>query len=156
MKIMTPASIYFSTLIARSPKSLGAIAQELGYTKSNILSMFKKGKTKIPLAMVGPIAVALDGDPVHLFKLVLKEHYPDTYEQILDILGPMRGLTRGELGLINLYRNATGDRKIDLDNPGVAQSFEDHFRMLAAHQEASDLAARERYDRLPHNGKHKD
>ena len=152
---MSPASIYLSTLIARSSKSIVTIAEELGYPHANIISMFKTGHTKIPLNVVGPLATALDGDPVHLFKLALQEQYPDTHRQILAILGQTGGLTQGERSLVALYRDAMSGQEIDLEEVEMRDRFCKHFDEVAERQAVWEQASRERYERLPRNGKHR-
>lgn len=80
---MSKAALYLSTCIARSSKSQKQIALETGYPQSNILSMFKKGQTKIPVNAVIPLADAIGGDRLFLMRLVLEDHFPDCHEGVV-------------------------------------------------------------------------
>ncbi|MGZ9053126.1 MAG: helix-turn-helix domain-containing protein [Rhodoplanes sp.] len=54
-------------------KSQREIAAELGYERPNIISMMKRGETKLPLDKVPALAKALHVDPAHLFRLALEQ-----------------------------------------------------------------------------------
>jgi hypothetical protein len=63
-------------LINASSKAQRQIAFELGYARANIITMFKQGTTRLPFEKVGPMAVALDADPVHLIRTWLEKYEP--------------------------------------------------------------------------------
>jgi transcriptional regulator with XRE-family HTH domain len=68
-------------------KSQREIAADAGYDKPNILSMFKRGETKVPLDKVPALARALNVDPAHLFRLALEQQMPEVAKIIGDIFG---------------------------------------------------------------------
>lgn len=74
------------TITKSGEKTQKDIADELGYTKPNIITMFKQGKTNLPLNKVGPMAKALGVDSVYLLRMVLNEYYPETYTAIEHLL----------------------------------------------------------------------
>lgn len=78
---------YLADQIDQSPKSQLEIAQEAGFDTPNIITMFKQGKTKIPLVRVGPLAVALSINPRHLMRMVLQEYAPETWHAVEESLG---------------------------------------------------------------------
>ncbi len=85
------------------------IANEAKFENPNIITMFKQGKTKLPLDKVGSIAKALIVDPVYLFRKVMSEYYPDTFRHIEDIFSqPI--LTRAEIELIEELRKRKFDQ----------------------------------------------
>jgi hypothetical protein len=78
-----------SALLEVSDRTQPQIAQELGYNRANIISMFKTGTTKVPINKLGPLAVALNADPGHMVRLGLETYYPETYAAIKEYLGPI-------------------------------------------------------------------
>lgn len=78
---------YLADQIDQSPKSQSEISQEAGFDNPNIITMFKQGKTKIPLNRVGPLATALGINPRHLLRRVLEEYMPDTWHAVEQSLG---------------------------------------------------------------------
>jgi len=94
---------YLTLHINNSEKTQRQIAQEIGYTKPNIITMFKQGLTKLPLEKIGPLAKALEIAPDDLFFKVMSEYMPDTFEALSPFLcGQM--LSKDELELLDNYR----------------------------------------------------
>lgn len=73
---------YLTLMIEASNKLQSEIAKEVGFEKPNVITMIKKGQTKLPLAKVGPMARSLGIDPLFLFGMVMKEYAPDTWDAI--------------------------------------------------------------------------
>lgn len=88
-------------------KSQREIAAEIGYDKANIISMFKRGETKVPLDRVPALAKALFVDPAHLFRLALEQQYPEVHKSVKDIFGHV--VTANEFALIQKLRKVTKD-----------------------------------------------
>lgn len=63
------------------------IAEALGYTKPNIITMFKQGLTKVPVEKVGALAKVLGVDPVYLLRVVMNDYMPGTYNALVSIFG---------------------------------------------------------------------
>lgn len=97
---------FLTTMITASGKTQKEIATELGYDNPNIITMFKQGSTRLPLTKVGPMAIALDVDPLELFRLALGEYAPDTLIAIDAFLSPSL-LTKNERELIDAFRSVT-------------------------------------------------
>lgn len=94
---------YLTFHINKSEKTQRQIAQEIGYTKPNIITMFKQGLTKLPLEKVGPLAKALEISPDDLFLKVMIEYMPETFAALSPFLcGQM--LSKDELELLDNYR----------------------------------------------------
>ncbi len=87
------------------------IARELGYPKPNIITMFKQGKTRIPLDKVGPLAKALEIDPALLLKKVMGEYMPDTLAALQSVLDGLQ-LTQNERELIDAYRQVAKGKDV--------------------------------------------
>lgn len=99
---------FIADRLAESDKTQREIAAECGFETPNIITMFKKGSTKVPLNRIGVLAKSLDADPAHMLRLAMREYMPDTWESIEDTLHSTL-LTANELKLVRAYREATGN-----------------------------------------------
>ena len=112
-----PKSITVAEFLTRKIYESGQfqhdIATAIGYDKPNIITMFKQGKTKVPLNVVGPLAKVLDIDPIYLFRLVMSEYCPDTFQAVEKCLGSTI-LTKRETTWIEKFRKRTlyGDPEV--------------------------------------------
>lgn len=91
----------------KNGKSQKQIAEELGYEKPNIISMFKFGQSKVPLDKIPALAKALNVDPAFLFRLAMKQYWKGAEETIAAIFGTV--LTENEKMVIAILREATKD-----------------------------------------------
>jgi transcriptional regulator with XRE-family HTH domain len=82
------------------------IAKEAGFNKPNIITMIKQGKTKLPTAKIGPMAKALDVDPVYLFQLAMREYEPDTWEALKEFIFKAPVLSQNEIEIIETIRQS--------------------------------------------------
>lgn len=73
---------FLDAAILASGKTNTALAKELGYNSINIISMFRSGKTHLPINKVGAFAAALDIDELELLRLILKERFPEVFDII--------------------------------------------------------------------------
>ncbi len=71
--------------IISSGKSLLAIARECGFPQPNVLSMIRKGHTKVPPARIPALARALGLDARTLFEMTMRESQPELWS-VLDAL----------------------------------------------------------------------
>jgi len=99
---------FIANHLAELDKTQREIAAECGFETPNIITMFKKGSTKVPMNRIGPLAKALGADPAHMLRLAMQEYMPDTWESIEETL-KSTVLTDNELKLIRAYREATGN-----------------------------------------------
>ena len=83
------------------------IAKALGYTKPNIISMFKTGQTKVPLEKIPDLAEVIRVDPVFLMRLCLEQYWPRRF----DVLKPMFAnmVTDNERAMVKVCRDVVGD-----------------------------------------------
>jgi len=85
------------------------IAAEIGYDKPNIVSMFKRGESKVPLEKIPAIAKALGADPAHLFRLGFEVYWPDLAEVIEDVFTrQLATKNEGEI-FLKRWRTLTAD-----------------------------------------------
>lgn len=89
-------------------KTQREIADEIGYDKPNMISMFKRGEAKVPLDKIPLLAKALGVETAHLFRLALEQYWPDQAKLILGIFG--RTATENEDAiLLKKWRAASQD-----------------------------------------------
>lgn len=118
--IKSPGAIsvakYLETQFEVCGKSQAEIAAEVGFAKANFVSMIKNGKTKLPMNKVGLMASAIGVDPLFLFKLVMQEYQPETWEAIQRSILKQPFTTENEIELLSLFRQtAVQNPKIRTD-----------------------------------------
>lgn len=97
---------YLAAKIAACGKTAQDIADAIGYDRPDVVHAFMHGTAKVPVNKIGPLARALEIDPVYFLRLVLSEYLPDVLIAIDDVLQiPM--LTGNERGLIDAYRKVS-------------------------------------------------
>lgn len=106
---------YLTQKIAESGKTQRVIAEECGFDSPNIITMFKKGDTRLPLNRIEPLASALSVEPANLLRLVMLEYMPRTWDSIEWM---MRGsvMTESELRLVSAYRQLRAMTEMDQIN----------------------------------------
>lgn len=74
-------------LIEGSEKSQIEIARALGYENANIITMFKKGTSRVPPEKIVPLAFALETDPGALLLRWFEVYMPGVFPDIVRYLG---------------------------------------------------------------------
>lgn len=122
-----PATVaeYLTAQIDLSGKTQLQIARECGFDKPNIITMFKQGKSKLPISRIGRMAKALGVDPLHLFNLAMSEYEPDTWPVIQQEILKQPLLTQNEIEIVELVRSA------NVVNPKV-RTADERKRLLTA------------------------
>ena len=84
------------------------IATEAGFTNPNMLTMLKKGQTKLAIDRVATLASALETDPKYLLRLALQQSRNETMARVYDeVLGAV--VTRNETGWLEVIREASNN-----------------------------------------------
>ena len=95
-------------LVMKPRKNQVEIATEAGFVNTNMLSMIKAGKSRLPLDRVPALAKALDCDPSLLFRLAIEQSGGETVlKSIEEIFGTV--VSRNEVVWLEELRNASGD-----------------------------------------------
>ena len=79
----SPLTREIRRLLDASPKTQSDICSELGYSAITNITMFKQGRTKLPLNKIIPFASATGGDAAYLLKLWLGERDPRLWDTLL-------------------------------------------------------------------------
>lgn len=95
---------YLAAQIALSMKSHKELAEECGFKSVNIISMIKTGETRVPLAKIRPIALALNIDPFYLWSLAMAEYDPEQWSAFEEIFKAQPILTANEIEFVNAMR----------------------------------------------------
>lgn len=121
---------YLTAQIDLCGKTQQEIAQECGFEKSNIITMFKQGKSKLPISRVPAMARALGVDPLYLFQLAFSEYEPDTWAAIEDAVLRQPLLTANEREILEVIRSSkVHDPKLrTAEEKGRLRSFVDDLR----------------------------
>lgn len=61
------------------------IAKESGFGKSNMITMIKQGRTKLPFTKVKSLAISIGVDPKLLLEIAFAEYQPDNWSVIQEI-----------------------------------------------------------------------
>lgn len=100
-------------------KTQREIATELGYKNPNIITMFKKAHTKVPLDKIAQLATTLGVDPVNLLRIAMLEYYPDLWNVMEGIMG--RIVSENEYDMIKIVRENCGETGSD---PHISSEFQ--------------------------------
>jgi hypothetical protein len=93
--------------VSRSGKSRTQIASEIGYYGAKVIKNYEEGALQVPLDKIGPLATALNLDPVFLLRLALLEYHPEIQGAIETLFGGRALLTQNEISLIQALRKLT-------------------------------------------------
>lgn len=146
---------YLEQQLALCGKSQREVAEEIGYTNPNIITMFKTGATKIPVSKAGPLARALGVDPIFMLRLLMSEYMPDTWAEIETVLGRNIALTEQDFSVANFIREVAGNKPFDLsivDNQAVLAAA---VKEIVARDTERGNAAVRRIESLPKNSRNK-
>lgn len=89
-------------------KTQKAIAREVGFVNSNMLSLLKSGANKVPLDRVPALAKSLDADPAYLMRLALEQSVGVTAANaIVEVFGTP--VSENERGWLEEIRDASNN-----------------------------------------------
>ncbi len=146
---------YVEQQLAVCGRTQKEIAEELGYENPNMISMLKKGNTKVPLNRVYTLAKAMGVDPKFFLRMVMTEYMPDTWAAISLVYGDQMVLADQEIQLVQLFRKVTGGLPVDLELPENVDAITSAFDQVAKRDQAKAKASVARMDKLPPNSRHK-
>jgi len=73
---------YFERLVNQSKYHQAEMAKEIGVKSPNIITMFKQGKTRIPLDKIPKLARILGVDPKSMLRRAMLEYCPETLKTV--------------------------------------------------------------------------
>ncbi|HYG87006.1 MAG TPA: hypothetical protein VD978_12170 [Azospirillum sp.] len=97
-------------------KSQRQIANELGYDKGNIISMFKTGEAKFPLHKLPALARSLNIDLAFLVRLGVEQYFADDKEGWKELSKTLdRLVSENEMEFVGYLRDISGNTDPHLD-----------------------------------------
>lgn len=87
-------------------KTQRQIAAEVGWNRPNMVSMIKRGTTRVPWSSVPALAKAIEGDPAELFRLAVEDYWPEASRIADEIFGTI--VTANERDLLEFVRDLCG------------------------------------------------
>lgn len=106
MKTSSHVARFINNRIEETGQLQKDIAAKCGFDKPNIITMIKQGSTRLPLDKIGPMAKALETDPVQLLKMCMEEYHPATWRAIEPFMET--AMTKDELRLLKALRTSVG------------------------------------------------
>ena len=106
MKPRSKVAIFIAERIETTGQLQKDVAAKAGFAKPNIITMLKQGKARLPLDKIGPMAQALETDPVHLLLICMEEYHPSTWKAIAPFME--LAMTADEHRLVNALRAWVG------------------------------------------------
>ena len=116
-------ALYLTRLLEISDKSQRQIAEECGYANPNIISMFKKGHTKVPVEKVPAMAKALGVDPADMLRRAMRETMPAVLQTVEDVMGDL--VTVNERKILETIRSASKE-----SDPALSKDTEKGLKAL--------------------------
>lgn len=107
----TVAQILDDAIVANPQIKQKTIAEAAGFEKPNVIYMFKRGLSKIPLDKAGRVASAVGLDPREFWYKCLKEYLPEVFKEF-ESINKQPVLTSTEISFIKAARI----NKLDLMN----------------------------------------
>jgi plasmid maintenance system antidote protein VapI len=96
---------YLAFHLDASNRTQREIANEIGYTNANVITMFKQGLTKVPPHVAPKLAKALGLDPAMFLRMVLQEYMPELLEVVERQVGGL--CSQNEFQMLKVIRSAT-------------------------------------------------
>lgn len=136
MKGHVTVAEYLSQQIHLSGKPQKDIAEALGYTKPNIITMFKQGKTKVPLNKIAALSKIIGVDPIHFLRIAMLEYSPEMWEVLEGMIGKAM-ISANEAKILNIARSAGRGHDIAPRNDAQEKELRALFASWAKEAEAS-------------------
>lgn len=93
------------------------IAEILGYDNPNVITMFKQGRTKLPVYVIPKLAKIIEVDPAVMLDKVMNAYEPEKYEAIKEILGDP--ISEDERDIVNALRETYSPVEVLAKKKGI-------------------------------------
>ena len=105
---------FLARAIEESGKTQREIARDAGFGRANVISMMKKGDTKVPVERIPALARACGVDPARFLEIAMEEYHSQMWQALRGHLGEV--LSPAEQELLALFRFADLRGEIVLDD----------------------------------------
>lgn len=124
----TPVHEILAFQLNASTKTQKEIAKAIGYKRPNVLSMMKKGDTRIPLDIAPKLAKEIGLDPWHFTERCIAEYDPDLLNAISQAFGC--SLSENERAMLKIIREASGNLNPAISTKEQAEALDKFARSL--------------------------
>lgn len=100
----SPTAAFLAAAIEDSGLTQREIAVRAGLPKPNVLSMMKRGETKVPIERIPALAEACDCDPQQFLRVAMNEYYPEAWGVLNAVFDPT--LSDRDLGILRMLNMA--------------------------------------------------
>ncbi len=150
-----PVHEYIEKQLYLSGKSQREVADALGYKNQNIISVFKNGKSKVPVNKVGALATVLGIDKKFFLHMVMNEYMPDVWKSMMEILSDeIPQHSANDVQTLNVIREATKGIDLDLGNPDNAKILQTALVKIAERDAKLTATRLEKFNALPNVIRH--
>jgi transcriptional regulator with XRE-family HTH domain len=111
----SPTAQMLAKAIDESGLTQREIADRVGFKHANMITMMKRGLTRVPLDRVPALAQTLGLDQTRFLLVAIEEYHQGVYEVLSDTLG--LPFSDAEQGLVVMFRIASLRTEIELDGP---------------------------------------
>lgn len=111
----SPTAELLAEAIEASGLTQREIADRVGFKSPNIISMLKKGETRVPLDRIPALAQTLGIDQAKFLLLAIEEYHSGIYEVLCEVLG--LPLSEAERGVVVMFRLANLKGDLELEGP---------------------------------------
>ena len=130
METASRVARFITERIEATAKLQKDVATKAGFDKPNMITMIKQGRTRLPLDKVGPMAMALETDPVALLQMCMEEYQPKTWAAIAPFMEMV--LTEDERRLLTSLRASVGGPFLSALDTESREHFERLMKSLRA------------------------
>lgn len=120
---------YLESVINHSNIKQNEIAAQLGYEKPNIITMFKQGKTKMPIEKVPAFARVMGLDPKRLLRHWLSCYDPALLKIIEEFFGD--SISKNERDVLNEIRALSVGREIKVSSIASKEALSNFVKVSA-------------------------
>lgn len=100
-----PFHVFLSRALDEAQLSNPDVAQRLGYSKANVISMMRHGSMKVPINKIPDLADMLKMSRMDLLMMALNEYDPAFLECLKRTLGEGQTLAKNELAILEVVRS---------------------------------------------------
>lgn len=127
---------FFSYYVEACPYTQQRIAEECGYKRANVISMFKIGNSPVPINKIPCLSETIGCDPKRFLRVALEEYYPSILETIEEVEGAL--LSDNERALLTYIRKHVEDKDLRLNTDRGKAAIEDFVAKISPNIERDE------------------
>ena len=109
----SPTAEHLHMAIIHSRKTLRQICNEVGFARSNVLTMMQNGTCKVPIQRIPALAEACGVPAVPFVRIAMQEYHPEVWHVMEDVLGGF--LAEDEVEWLDVLRATRKRQSVKVD-----------------------------------------